>query len=437
MVRAARLPRVVSLMVGVGLLAAACAPQAPAGGGGGAGAAQKPAELKVAMVDFMSGGAAKFGTSALNAGKLTFDQLNAQGGIGGVKINYQSVDEAGTVDQVVTNYRRLVLDEKVDLVMGYTSSANCLAVGPVAEELKKLTVIHICGTYRLFEENSFKYVVRTASHGVTDSVGAALYAVATKPDLKTVAAINDDYAWGRDSWELFRSALQKEKSDIQIKEELWPKAFSGEYSAEISKLQAAKPDIIHTSLWGGHMDSFIKQAQARGLFNESLVVMTTGETGLLTLGKDVPPGVAMSGRGQYLYIPEPEQNEMNRKFIADYSAAYNEMPVYPAYRMVQAILGTKAAYEKAMKANGDQWPTQEQVAAAFTDLTFETPTGTIATKANHDTHQQAVYGITSSKLDPKFNFPLLDKIQIFPPDRVNPPPTMKTLEWINGWPAKK
>jgi branched-chain amino acid transport system substrate-binding protein len=426
----ARLPRLVSLVLTIGLLAAACAPQTPAGGGGGA--AQKPAELKVAMVDFQSGGAAKFGAAALNAGKLTFDQINAAGGIGGVKVNYQMVDEAGTVDQVVTNYRRLVLDEKVDVVMGYTSSANCLAVGPVAEELKKLTLIHICGTYRLFEENNFKYVIRTAAHGVTDSVGAALYALQAKPDLKTVAAINDDYAWGRDSWELFRAALLKLKPDVQVKEELWPKAFVGEYSAELSKLQAAKADIIHTSLWGGHMDSFIKQAQARGLFNETLVVMTTGETGLLTLGKEVPPGVAMSGRGQYMYIPDPEQNALNKKFIADYIAAYNEIPVYPAYRMVQAITGLKAAYEKAMKANGDRWPSQEQVSEAFTDLTYETPTGTISTKSNHDGHQQAVYGITGTRPDPRFGFPLLERVAVFPPDQVNPPPGTKTLDWINS-----
>ena len=433
MERARRLSRLAGLALALLVGSAACMPGAPGAGTTG----QKPSELKVAMVDFQSGGAAKFGTAALNAGKMVFDQINAQRGIGGVKVNYQTVDENGTVDQVVTNYRRLVLDEKVDVVMGYTSSANCLAVGPVAEELKKLTIIHICGTYRLFEENNFKYVVRTAAHGVTDAVGAALYTAAIKPDVKTVAAINDDYAWGRDSWELYRAALLKEKPNVEIKEELWPKAFVGEYSAEISKLQAAKPDVIHTSLWGGHMDSFIKQAQARGLFKDSLVVMTTGETGLLTLSREVPPGIAMSGRGQYLYIPEPDKHEMNGKFIADYTAKYNEIPVYPAHRMAQAILGMKAAYEKAMKANGDKWPTTEQVAEAFKDLTYETPTGTISTKSNNDSHQQAVYGMTGTTLDPKWGFPLLERIQIFPPDRVNPPVGTKTLEWIASWPTKQ
>ena len=76
-----------------------------------------------------------------------------------------------------------MLDDKVDAVIGYTSSANCLAVAPVAEELKKLTVIHICGTYRLFEEANYKYVIRSSSQSVTDSVGAAAYVARTRPDV--------------------------------------------------------------------------------------------------------------------------------------------------------------------------------------------------------------------------------------------------------------
>ena len=95
--------------------------------------------------------------------RMSFANALASGQIGGVKVNYQMVDESGTVDQVATNFRRLVLDDKVDAVVGYTSSANCLAVASVAEELKKLTVIHICGTYRLFEEGKYKYVVRSSS----------------------------------------------------------------------------------------------------------------------------------------------------------------------------------------------------------------------------------------------------------------------------------
>ena len=427
MPRGVGFPLLGAALLTVGLLASACIPGQPGAGG------QKPAELKVAMVDFMSGGAAKFGTAALNAGSLVFDQLNAEGGIGGVKVNYQKVNEDGPVDQVVTNYRRLVTDERVDAVIGYTSSANCLAVAPVADELKRLTIIHICGTYHLFEDTPRKYVVRASSHGVSDSVASALYALVLKPDLKTVAAINDDYAWGRDSWELFSHALKKLKPDVQILEDavLWPKAFIGEYSAELTKLEAAHPDIIHTSLWGGHMDSFIKQAQTRGLFQKSQVLMTTGETALLTLSKDVPQGIALTGRGQYMYVPDPEQNPQNKKFLADYQAKYNEIPVYPAYRMAQAVYGYKNAVEKAMQTKNGAWPSQEEIVAAFKDLGFETPSGSIKITSAQDGNQQAVYGLSSGRPDPKFGFPLLEKVQTWPASAVNPPPGKKTLDWID------
>jgi branched-chain amino acid transport system substrate-binding protein len=232
---------------------------------------------------------------------------------------------------------------------------------------------------------------------------------------------------------LFSHALKKVKPDVQILDDavLWPKAFIGEYSAELTKLEAAKPDIIHTSLWGGHMDSFIKQAQARGLFQKSQVIMTTGETALLTLSKDVPQGIAMTGRGQYMYVPDPEKNEQNKKFMADYETSYNEIPVYPAYRMVQAIYGYKTALEKAMKAKNGAWPTQEEIVAAFKDLDFETPSGAIKVTSSQDGNQQAVYGITAGRPDPKFGFPLLDKVQVWPAVAVNPPPGKKTLEWID------
>ena len=62
----------------------------------------------------------------------------------------------------MTEYRDLVERQKVDVVIGYISSGDCLAVAPVAEELKKLTIFFDCGTPRIFEDAAYKYVFRTA-----------------------------------------------------------------------------------------------------------------------------------------------------------------------------------------------------------------------------------------------------------------------------------
>jgi branched-chain amino acid transport system substrate-binding protein len=166
------------------------------------------------------------------------DKWNKEGGIRGVPIKVVILDEGGGAKKQVTEFRRLVLEEKVDAVVGFTSSANCLAIAPVAEELKTLAVMHICGTHRLTEDMDLKYTFRTSNNQTSDSVILAKYVMKTQPNLKTVAGINDDYAWGRDSWGTFIDALQRLRSNaglppVEVKTTLWPKPLSGEYSAEM------------------------------------------------------------------------------------------------------------------------------------------------------------------------------------------------------------
>src|ERR1700732_5059874 len=112
-------------------------------------AQSKPSELKLAIVQFLSGAAAPHDAAAVNTAKLLTEQFNASGGIAGVRLNTIYVDEAGSTADKVAEYRRLVQDEKVAIVIGYTSSANCLAVSPVGGEVKTLTIFQGCAPFRL------------------------------------------------------------------------------------------------------------------------------------------------------------------------------------------------------------------------------------------------------------------------------------------------
>ncbi|HEY2184990.1 MAG TPA: ABC transporter substrate-binding protein, partial [Xanthobacteraceae bacterium] len=123
---------------------------------GPAFAQAKPSDIKIAVVQFLSGAAAPHDAAAVNTAKLLTEQFNAAGGIAGVRLNTIYVDEAGSTADKVAEYRRLVQDEKVAIVIGYTSSANCLAVSPLADELKTLTIFQVCATYRLFDKGVYK-----------------------------------------------------------------------------------------------------------------------------------------------------------------------------------------------------------------------------------------------------------------------------------------
>lgn len=155
--------------------------------------AQQPAAsaapVKLGIVSFLTGPAASpFGIPGRNGAEIVIEAFNAgkapapfnQVGLGGAKIEAKYIDEAGTVANVVTEFRNLVQRDQVDAVVGYVSSGSCLAVTPVAEELKALTVLYDCGTPRIFEEKARSYVFRVSPHATMDSIGAARYLLAKK-----------------------------------------------------------------------------------------------------------------------------------------------------------------------------------------------------------------------------------------------------------------
>ena len=397
-------------------------------------AQSKPSEIKIAIVQFLSGAGAPHDASAVNTARLLTEQFNAAGGIEGVRLNTMYVDEAGSAADKVAEYRRLVQDEKITVTIGYTSSANCLAVAPVADELKTLTIFHVCANYRLIDKGVHKYVFRTAAHAASENISAALYVLATKPDLKTIAGLNYDYAYGRDSWDVFKRTILKLKPDVQVVGELWTKFLATEYSAEISRLLALKPDVIHTVNWGAGLTSLINQGETRGLFEQSLVIMTTG---LLNQAEILPKGAAFSGRGYHLQYPDPDKNAGNREYLRSYKAKFNSMPDYQGTFMAQAFYGLKAAIEKAAKMKNGAWPTTEEIAAAMEGLEFDTPRGRVVVRKDHEAVHEAMWGLTSGQKHPAFGYPILDQFRVFPASDVTPPEGKKTVEWIESWPTRK
>jgi branched-chain amino acid transport system substrate-binding protein len=395
-----------------------------------------PGELKIGVVAFLSGPASgPFGIPSRNAAEVWIEKINREGGIGGVKVVPVFTDEAGPADKVVTEFRRLALDEKVSAVMGYISSANCLAVAPVADELKVLTVLADCGTDRVFEEAKHPYVFRSNAHTVIDGAGAARYVLSLHPDVKTIAGVNQDYAWGRDSWEVFQRSIRMLKPDVQVVDALWPKLFAGEYATEISKLLLDHPDVVFTSFWGGDLVTFAGQAKARGLLEQSVVVVNNTGADI----KDLPPGVLIGARGPHAIVSPELEKEPLRKELFDlyrqkYGLAANNYIAHGAYHYIQALQGLRTAYEKAITAAG-RWPTPEQIAAAFEHAEFDTPSGRIAMAigGGHQAIEPAGYAVISS--DPALGVNTFSQVRMFPARCVNPPDGVKSLDWIDrGFP---
>ncbi|MDE0923908.1 ABC transporter substrate-binding protein [Aurantimonas coralicida] len=229
--------------------------------------------FKIGVVTFLSGQAAQsFGVPAWNGGQVLIEKLNAgeapapyaTKGFGGMTIEAVVLDEAGGATTQVQEYRNLVQREKVDAVVGYVGSGDCLAVAPVADELKQFTILYDCGTPRIFEENDYDYVFRTAANATMDNVGLALYLKALGEEVSTYSGINQDYAFGQDSWADFKAAMSQVYPDATVTAELFPAFGAGQYGTEISALMQKRADVVHSSLGGGDLQALSLQARPGG-----------------------------------------------------------------------------------------------------------------------------------------------------------------------------
>ncbi len=398
--------------------------------GSTAWAAEKPAELKIGVTAFLSGPASVFGEPAKAAAEMFLEEMNDAGGIGGVPLNAIFVDEGAGGEHVLSEYRRLVDEEKVDAMFASISSGNCNKVAPLAEDLKILNIMWDCGTQRIFEEGDYRYVFRTQANAAPEMLATVLYLLKTKPDFKTIAVVNQDYAWGRDSWEIFSTALKALKPDVEVVAEFFPKFGAPDFSTEISRLSALRPDVILSTSWGGDLDTFVRQSSQRGLLDQSTFVLPLAESSLQRLGKNLKPGHIVGGRGDHYFLhPEKVGDAAYGAFVAAFKEKTGAFPIYPVFHMSQALNALRGAYEKAMEANGGAWPDKEQVVDAMSGLTFAGLGREVTIREDGQGLEDQLIG-TSIHVD-DYDFAVLDNMMIFDADDITTPVGQISTEWMS------
>lgn len=403
----------------------------------GAGLAHAKDSITIAVPSFLAGGAAgPFGIPAMNGAKMVVDAINKgtlpapynTKGFGGASATIIELDEGGGATKQVAEYRNLVEKRNVDAVVGYISSGNCQALAPIVEELKQFTIFATCGTPRIFEEAPRKYLFRTMGHATSDNVAAAMYVKEKYPNLKGYTGINQNYAWGQDSWRDFDLTLKQILPGAKASDKTqFPKIFAGQYGSEISAMSLDSAELVHTSFWGGDLEAFIFQGNARGLFKKKIGVFTVGGTAAYRLGKKLPNGLVLGARGPYGILVKDRDTALNKWFIETYKNIYGIYPSGPAYQYGQGILAAKIAYDKA---GSDA--TDEQLAAALRGITFESFSTTVEMSlgGGHQAVTENGYGIT--KYDDANGENVVTDVKFYPASCVMPPEGVESVQWING-----
>ena len=259
----------------------------------------------------------------------------------------------------------------------------------------------------------------------------ALYVAKMHPQIKSVAGINPDYAFGRDEWKYFTEAIKKVKPDVKIGTALFPSLFSGRYTSELTRLMGERPDMILSSNWGGDVVALIQQGVAQGAFQQSLFVLAAGTEGGVEAMKAVPDGVVFGAEHGYLLHPGKIKNPEIAAFVAAYHKRTHQYPVSPyPFTIQRAIYTLKAGYEAAIKANGGKWPSSEQVSHALVGVHVKTMTGPFQIREDHVADVPEMVGVSiHSKTYP---FAVFNKIIVMPPSLIQAPVGTSAEKWISS-----
>ena len=347
--------------------------------------------IKIGFPIPLSSVGAVYGKPILAGAQMAVAEINANGGVLGKKLEILARDSKANADEAVRVSRELIIKDGVDFLVGTLTSAEAPAVSTVAKENKIVFIAPTSKSTILTDpQHIHPYIFRVASNTDVEGLAGAT-SMARWKDVKTVATIAPDYAYGRDSIAAFITALKKLGPDIQIVDQEWPKLGEPDFTAFITAQMGKKPDAIYCSLFAGDFVTFTKQATPLGYFKAiKNRLIDGGEIGTpdeaQALGSDYPYGIIGDSYDPVLW--SGHEPPAHKKFIEDLKTF-----THAQYASGWSIVGYQSIYALAAGIKKAGSTGSDAVAKALLGLTWDTPVGerTFSVKS-HETYAPEYWG---------------------------------------------
>src|SRR5262252_4312565 len=233
-------------------------------------------KLKIGVIFDYTGPLAGGGSELHALGAKIMIDYFAKKGVEGYAIEAVYADAQSKPEVAINEAVRLIEQEKVDMVLGFYSSAQCVPVAARVEQLKKFMWITTCISSAVLENRNLKYVFRAQPSGqqfglmTTDFINQNAKAkLGKEPKDLRVAIIHEDGAYGVDVAKGNEAGAKKAGFNIVLKEGY--SATAPDLSALVTKLKRAKPDVIFHTGYNPDITLLLRQAREQGLKFGALV----------------------------------------------------------------------------------------------------------------------------------------------------------------------
>jgi len=233
-------------------------------------------KIKIGVIFDLTGPLAGGGSELEYLGaKIMLDQF-AKTGVEGYKVEAIYADAQSKPDVAINESVRLLEQEKVDMLLGFFSSAQCVPVADRVEQLKKFMWMTTCISSAVFANKNFKYVFRPQASG--DQFGLMTMdfiarnskaSFGKEPKDLRVAIIHEDGAYGVDVAKGNVAGAEKAGFNVVLKEGY--SATAPDLSALVTKLKRGRPDVIFHTGYNPDITLLLRQAREQGLRFGALV----------------------------------------------------------------------------------------------------------------------------------------------------------------------
>jgi branched-chain amino acid transport system substrate-binding protein len=294
--------------------------------------------VKIGFVSTFSGPTAVIGNDMRNSFELALDHLGRK--MGGLPVEVIYEDDQQKPEVGVQKSQKLIESDKVNFVVGYIWSNVLLASLKPVIDSQTFLISANAGPSQIAGELCSPFFFSTSWQN--DQTPMAMGEYMNQKGVKTAFLIGPNYAAGKDMLTGVRATF---KGQV-IGEELtkWPDQL--DFSTELSKVRAAKPDAVFVFYPGAAGVQFLTQYSQAGLKGQiPLYTAFTIDAITLPLQKDLALGVP--GAQQWVNdLP----NDANKKYVADFRAKHK---TYPSFYGAQSYDAANFLNSAVVAVNGD------------------------------------------------------------------------------------
>ena len=343
-------------------------------------------ELRIGYLAPLTGGLAQTGIDMRDGFLLYLEQHGNK--LGGMDVKLIIEDEQGKGDVAVTKAKKLVLQDKVHILIGGVLASTGYALAPVSTELKTMYIPSIPAADDLTQRQlkNFPYLIRTSWS--SSQPHHPLGQWACDQGYKKIVTIAADYAFGYEVVGGFQKAF--EDCGGKIIQKIWPPLGAKDFGPFIPTIKADTDAVV--SLMVGPMPAqFIKQMRGAGFKKPILGGGTSYDEFVLPFMGDEAIGDVSA-----LHYSAALDTPKNIAFVKAYRTKFNKVPSYYS----ENNYTTAQWLDEALKKAGGKWPGPEELIKLMVSIKLDAVRGPVS----FDDMRNPVQNIYIKKVEKKKMF---------------------------------